>query len=117
MHAVFTTLAYHLHEPLPDGSILHDLGFEIFPAIPESQAWISEMFLYMGFGAFGVWLVSPFATRRKSFHSVVVLKRVLVVLVTCQVLRIISFLATQVSMRLARTLPGTPPGTAPWDPP
>lgn len=29
-----------------------------------------------GFAAFFIWLVSPFVTRRKSFHAVVVLKRV-----------------------------------------
>ena len=61
----------------------------------------SRVVLYAGFGIFGMWLVSPFVTRRKSFHTVVVLKRVLVILITCQVLRIISFLATQVSASVA----------------
>lgn len=29
-----------------------------------------------GFAAFFIWIFSPFVTRRKSFHTVVVLKRV-----------------------------------------
>lgn len=45
---------------------------------------------------FVVWLLSPFVTKRKTFHSAVVFKRVLVMLVTLQVLRIITFLSTQV---------------------
>lgn len=45
---------------------------------------------------FAVWLLSPFVTKRKTFHSAVVFKRVLVMLVTLQVLRIITFLSTQV---------------------
>ncbi len=46
VHAVFTTLAYHLHEPLPEP--LHDIGFEIFPSLGESNAWVTEMLVYTG---------------------------------------------------------------------
>ena len=48
-----------------------------------------------GFGCFAAWILSPFVLRRKTFHAIVVFKRVLVVLVTCQTLRIITFLSTQ----------------------
>jgi hypothetical protein len=56
-----------------------------------------------GFGLFAVWILSPFVTRRKTFHAAVVFKRVLVILVTLQTLRIITFLSTQV---LPFVLPG-----------
>lgn len=46
VHAIFTALAYHLHEPLPEP--LHDLGFEIFPELGESNAGVSEAFVYCG---------------------------------------------------------------------
>lgn len=37
---------------------------------------VSEVLVYVGFAQFFLWLLSPFATRRKSFHAAVVLKRV-----------------------------------------
>ncbi|GAB4822298.1 hypothetical protein N2152v2_009344 [Parachlorella kessleri] len=75
---------------------------------------LTEALVYTGFGIFGVWLVSPFVTRRKSFHTVVVLKRVLVILITCQVLRIITFLATQIPAPNYHCLADEPTSTLPW---
>ena len=57
---------------------------------PRHASWRAA-----GFAQFFLWLLSPFVTRRKTFSASVVLKRVLVVLVSCQVLRILSFLSTQ----------------------
>lgn len=67
--------ADYMHTPLPeDNTTLHDLGFEALPYLDVDA--VSEVMVYCGFAAFFLWLFSPFATRRKSFHSVVVLKRV-----------------------------------------
>ena len=48
--------------------------------------WISEAVFALLFGSFILWLVSPFFTERKTFYTVVVLRRLLIHLV-CALLR------------------------------
>jgi len=70
--------------------------------------------VHAGFAGFFIWLVSPFVTRRKSFHAVVVLKRVLVILVSCQVLRILTFLSTQIPAPAPHCRAPEPTSNVPW---
>ncbi|KAL4447517.1 hypothetical protein ABPG75_004736 [Micractinium tetrahymenae] len=113
IHAIFTGMAYYMHTPLPvDNTTLHDLGFEALPYLDVDA--VSEVMVYCGFAAFFIWLFSPFLTRRKSFHSVVVLKRVLVILVSCQVLRILTFLSTQIPAPAPHCRAPEPTSNVPW---
>lgn len=113
IHAIFTGMAYYMHEPLPlDNTTLHDLGFEALPFLSNDA--VSEILVYCGFAMFFVWALSPFVTRRKSFHFVVVLKRALVVVVLCQILRIVSFLSTQLPAPAPHCRAPEPTSNAPW---
>lgn len=47
------------------------------------------------FASFLLWIISPFLINRKKFYTVVLISRLLTVLATCQALRILSFLSTQ----------------------
>jgi hypothetical protein len=53
-------------------------------------------------------------TRRKTFHAAVVLKRVLVILVLCQALRILTFLSTQLPGPAPHCRRPEPTSDVPW---
>jgi hypothetical protein len=47
IHAIFTGMAYYMHEPLPeDNTTLHDLGFEALPYLSNDA--VSEILVYLG---------------------------------------------------------------------
>lgn len=47
VHAIFTGMAYYMHEPLPeDDATLHDLGFEALPYLSNDA--VSEILVYLG---------------------------------------------------------------------
>lgn len=113
MHAIFTGMAYYMHTPLPEeGATLGDLGFDVLPYLDVDA--VSEILVYGAFAGFFIWLLSPFFTRRKSFHAAVVLKRVLVILVSCQVLRILTFLSTQLPAPAPHCRAPEPTSNVPW---
>jgi sphingomyelin synthase-related protein 1 len=66
---------------------LQELGLE--------NAWMSESIFWCLFIPFIFWSFSPFVTARKRFYTAVIYARILMVLTTCQMLRIISFTVTQ----------------------
>lgn len=56
---------------------------------------MSESIFYTLFVSFILWILSPFVISRKRFYTIVLVSRLLTVLATCQALRIVSFLSTQ----------------------
>jgi len=56
---------------------------------------MSESIFWCLFIPFVFWSFSPFVTARKRFYTAVIYARILMVLTTCQILRIISFTVTQ----------------------
>jgi hypothetical protein len=56
---------------------------------------MSESIFWCLFIPFIFWSFSPFVTARKRFYTAVIYARILMVLTTCQILRIISFTVTQ----------------------
>ena len=67
-----------------------------------------------GFAQFFLWLFSPLARRRKTFSAAVMAKRVLVIVVSCQVLRILSFLSTQLPAPAPHCRAPEPTSNVPW---
>jgi hypothetical protein len=73
---------------------LRDTGFRFTIELGPKYFWISEALFGVLFASFLLWLVTPFFLERKSFYTVVVLRRLLVHLVCCQALRVFSFFST-----------------------
>uniref|UniRef100_A0A7S0VA99 Sphingomyelin synthase-like domain-containing protein n=1 Tax=Polytomella parva TaxID=51329 RepID=A0A7S0VA99_9CHLO len=94
VHGIFTGLAHRMHTPLEEP--LHDVGFEITPELGPDKHWVSETIFGVMFFSFIAWTFTPFVTKRKRFYTAVLWPRLLMVLVTCQALRIITFTVTQV---------------------
>lgn len=93
VHGIFTQLAHRMHQPQEEP--LGDLGFRLMPELGLENAWVSETIFWCLFIPFIFWSFSPFVTARKRFYTAVLYARLLMVLVTCQILRIISFTVTQ----------------------
>ncbi|KAI3437763.1 hypothetical protein D9Q98_000210 [Chlorella vulgaris] len=93
VHAIFTQLAHRMHQPQAEP--LGDIGFRYMPELGLQNAWVSESIFWCLFIPFIIWSFSPFVTARKRFYTAVLYARLLMVLVTCQILRIISFTVTQ----------------------
>ncbi|KAL4451693.1 hypothetical protein ABPG75_007355 [Micractinium tetrahymenae] len=93
VHGIFTQLAHRMHQP--QEQLLGDIGFKYLPELGLENAWVSETIFWCMFIPFILWTFSPFVTARKRFYTAVLYARLLMVLVTCQILRIISFTVTQ----------------------
>lgn len=93
VHGIFTQLAHRMHQP--QAQPLGDIGFKYLPELGLRNAWVSETIFWCMFIPFILWSFSPFVTARKRFYTAVLYARLLMVLVTCQILRIISFTVTQ----------------------
>ncbi|KAH7617669.1 putativeceramide inositolphosphotransferase [Nannochloris sp. 'desiccata'] len=93
VHGMATQLAHRMHQPqeVPLG----DIGFKYLPELGLENAWMSESIFWCLFIPFILWSFSPFVTARKRFYTAVIYARILMVLTTCQLLRIISFTVTQ----------------------
>lgn len=92
-HGMATQLAHRMHQP--QAHPLGDLGFRFLPELGLKNAWVSESIFWSLFIPFVLWTFSPFVTVRKRFYTAVLYARLLMVLTTCQMLRIISFTVTQ----------------------
>lgn len=93
VHGITTQLAHRMHQPQEQP--LHDIGFIYLPELGKQNAWVSETIFWCLFIPFILWSFSPFVTARKRFYTAVTYARLLMVLVVCQMLRIISFTVTQ----------------------
>lgn len=93
VHGLFAQLAHRLHKPLPHP--LEDLGYQILPDIGEKHNNLSEVVFNVLLFMFVMWSLSPFVLAKKRFYTVVLYTRTLIVLVTCQVLRVMSFSMTR----------------------
>ncbi|KAH0457673.1 hypothetical protein IEQ34_012988 [Dendrobium chrysotoxum] len=91
VHGVAAHGIHYLHRP---GPILHDLGFSLLPEIGPDKAYVSEIFFSVIFFSFILWTFYPFIYHSKRFYTVLLWRRVLAILVTCQALRIITFYST-----------------------
>ncbi|KAH8938231.1 hypothetical protein BDL97_16G070900 [Sphagnum fallax] len=110
IHGVGARLAYYLHRP---GPLLHDLGFELLPELGLENAYISETVFASVFVSFFLWTFHPFVFYSKRFYTVVLWSRVLVVLVISQMLRVVSFMATQLPGPNYHCREGQPTATLP----
>ncbi|PKA63127.1 Phosphatidylinositol:ceramide inositolphosphotransferase [Apostasia shenzhenica] len=92
VHGVAARGIHFLHRP---GPVLQDLGFKILPELGPNKAYVSESFFSIIFFSFILWTFHPFIFHSKRFYTVLLWRRVLAILVTCQTLRIITFYSTQ----------------------
>ncbi|XP_020572219.1 phosphatidylinositol:ceramide inositolphosphotransferase-like [Phalaenopsis equestris] len=91
IHGVAAHGIHYLHRPRP---ILPDLGFSLLPELGPNKAYVSETFFSVIFFSFVLWTFYPFIYHSKRFYTVLLWRRVLAILVTCQALRIITFYST-----------------------
>eukprot|EP00744_Colponema_vietnamica_P009343 GILI01013296.1.p1 GENE.GILI01013296.1~~GILI01013296.1.p1 ORF type:complete len:349 (+),score=55.58 GILI01013296.1:130-1047(+) len=94
VHKVCTNIAYYLHEQRP---MLRDIGFELLPALPQSEQFWSEVFFFILFTTAGIVVLAPlfgFSPHKKRLSSVLILKRYLLTISIAFVFRCLSFLAT-----------------------
>eukprot|EP00475_Leptophrys_vorax_P001778 TRINITY_DN10993_c0_g1_i2.p1 TRINITY_DN10993_c0_g1~~TRINITY_DN10993_c0_g1_i2.p1 ORF type:complete len:361 (-),score=2.83 TRINITY_DN10993_c0_g1_i2:108-1190(-) len=92
IHGFLTRTAHILHEPRP---LLHDIGFVLIPELGPEHFYISEILWAAVFVPFILWTFLPFVSTKKLFYTVLLWTKMLVVLVICQMLRVLSFTATQ----------------------
>ncbi|KAH8932468.1 hypothetical protein BDL97_19G073600 [Sphagnum fallax] len=92
IHGLGARVAYYLHRP---GPLLHDVGFELLPELGLENAHISESLFATIFVSFFLWTFHPFVFYNKRFYTVILWSKVLSVLVISQMLRVVSFMATQ----------------------
>ncbi|CAI5714647.1 unnamed protein product [Hyaloperonospora brassicae] len=101
LHAIFHNLAYYIQGnelAIEQRFTLYDLGFELLPEIHGFAASLSDILVFAVIFAPAIFLVLtiPFAKQEpgRPRYLVIVLKRCLMQLSICLVLRILSFLAT-----------------------
>ncbi|XP_075634329.1 phosphatidylinositol:ceramide inositolphosphotransferase 3 isoform X1 [Castanea sativa] len=92
VHGLAAHGVHYLHRP---GPILQDAGFFLIPEIGQSKAYMSESIFNFIFFSFILWTFHPFFFQSKRIYTVLIWCRVLAYLVGCQILRIITFYATQ----------------------
>ncbi|KAJ8753782.1 hypothetical protein K2173_000036 [Erythroxylum novogranatense] len=92
IHGLAARGVHYLHRP---GPVLQDLGFFLLPELGQEKGYISEMVFTCVFVSFFLWTFHPFIFKSKKIYTVLVWCRVLAFLVACQVLRILTFYATQ----------------------
>ncbi|KAJ7549104.1 hypothetical protein O6H91_07G040100 [Diphasiastrum complanatum] len=92
IHGVAARIVHYLHQPAP---ILPDTGFLVLPELGRSRAYMSETLFTSMFILFVLWTFHPFLFHNKRFYTVLLWCKVLVILVACQLLRIVTFLSTQ----------------------
>ncbi|MQL68144.1 hypothetical protein Taro_000408, partial [Colocasia esculenta] len=92
IHGLAARGVHYLHHP---GPILQDIGFAVLPELGKERSYISESVFTFIFISFILWSFHPFVFHSKRFYTVLLWCRVLAFLVASQVLRIITFYATQ----------------------
>ncbi|XP_011077608.1 phosphatidylinositol:ceramide inositolphosphotransferase 1 [Sesamum indicum] len=92
LHGLAARGVHYLHRP---GPTLQDVGFYLLPELGPDRAYISESVFTVVFLSFFLWTFHPFILKSKKIYTVLIWCRVLAFLVACQILRIITFYATQ----------------------
>ncbi|KAK4432324.1 Phosphatidylinositol:ceramide inositolphosphotransferase 1 [Sesamum alatum] len=92
LHGLAARGVHYLHRP---GPTLQDFGFYLLPELGPDRAYISESVFTVIFLSFFLWTFHPFILKSKKIYTVLIWCRVLAFLVACQILRIITFYATQ----------------------
>ncbi|KAL0426288.1 UNVERIFIED_CONTAM: Phosphatidylinositol:ceramide inositolphosphotransferase 1 [Sesamum latifolium] len=92
IHGLAARGVHYLHRP---GPTLQDVGFYLLPELGPDRAYISETVFSVVFLSFFLWTFHPFILKSKKIYTVLIWCRVLAFLVACQILRIITFYATQ----------------------
>jgi len=93
VHGVAAQIALFLHTP---AASLHDVGFMLVPELKTALGWaVSEWCTAALLMMFVVLLCAPFLQTEPSFAAVHVLRRTLVCVSCCQLLRILCFSSTQ----------------------
>lgn len=95
VHGLAARGVHYFHRP---GPTLQDIGFYLLPELGQERAYISEFLFTFIFFSFVLWTFHPFVLQSKKIYTVLLWRRVLAFLVSCQFLRIITFYST--------TLPG-----------
>ncbi|KAH7314523.1 hypothetical protein KP509_21G006300 [Ceratopteris richardii] len=92
LHGLAARAVHYLHRP---GPVLQDIGFRLLPELGADKAYISETLFSFMFFSFVLWTLHPFILTSKRIYTVLVWYRCLAILVVSQILRIASFMATQ----------------------
>jgi len=92
VHGLAAHGVHYIHRP---GPTLQDAGFFLIPEIGQGNAYMSESIFNFIFFSFILWTFHPFFFQSKRIYTVLIWCRVLAYLVGCQILRIITFYATQ----------------------
>ncbi|KAJ4795823.1 Phosphatidylinositol:ceramide inositolphosphotransferase 1 [Rhynchospora pubera] len=92
VHGLAARGVHYLHRP---GPALQDLGFMALPELGQDRGYLSESLFTFIFLSFVLWTFHPFVYHNKRFYTVLLWRRVLSFLVTCQILRIVTFYSTQ----------------------
>ncbi|KAI4364014.1 hypothetical protein MLD38_020160 [Melastoma candidum] len=92
IHGLAARGVHYLHRP---GPVLQDLGFFLIPELGPQNAYISESTFGVIFFSFFLWTFHPFVYQNKKIYTVLLWCRVLAYLVASQILRILTFYATQ----------------------
>ncbi|XP_078178876.1 phosphatidylinositol:ceramide inositolphosphotransferase-like isoform X1 [Carex rostrata] len=92
IHGLAARGVHYLHRP---GPVLQDLGFMALPELGQNRGYLSENLFTFIFLSFVLWTFHPFVYHNKRFYTVLLWRRVLAFLVTCQILRIVTFYSTQ----------------------
>ncbi|GLC41044.1 hypothetical protein PLESTB_000949300 [Pleodorina starrii] len=112
VHGIFTQLAHRMHQP--QDQPLHDVGFDLTLELGPDKHWVSETLFGLAFASFVLWTFSPFVSQHKRIYTVVIWTRLLMVLVVCQVLRIITFSVTQLPGPSFHCRANEPTAQRPW---
>jgi hypothetical protein len=104
IHGIAAQAAMYMHNP----SIrLHDLGFELVKEWSQGMWWFSELVTIIQFSCFALFLGWPLAAASPRAHpSIVILRRAMVTVAVCQLLRVLSFTVTQLPAPSHHCQPG-----------
>ncbi|KAI4378494.1 hypothetical protein MLD38_015965 [Melastoma candidum] len=108
IHGLAARGVRYLHRP---GPVLPDLCFFLIPELGPQNAYISESTFGVIFFSFFLWTFHPFVYQNKKIYTVLLWCRVLAYLVASQILRILTFYATQLPGQMitatrAQSFPG-----------
>ncbi|KAF5446818.1 hypothetical protein F2P56_032417 [Juglans regia] len=92
IHGLAAHGVHYLHRP---GPTLQDVGFLLIPELGEDKAYMSETIFVFIFCSFVLWTFHPFFFQNKRIYTILLWCRILAYLGACQILRIMTFYATQ----------------------
>ena len=104
IHGIAGQAALYMHQPAP---ALSDLGFKMVKEWSQGMWWFSELVTVTQFLSFALFLAWPLAAASpRAQPSIVALRRAMVTVAICQLLRALSFSVTQLPAPGRQCQPG-----------